>query len=226
MLTAIEPAAALYEEPPTDPLEIDTPWGEVTVSRSDWAYAFGAVDPGTPHNEGRDQVWAALTEFAAEQVADELEEAGADEDLLAAVLRRDDTLVEALGASWPMLEPQDLVADLWSVPAYLRRCAPWLDRDQIAALQRNAPYAWTDADLPLLDAARRRLGDPASARRQARRATARAAEREEMDAVVDHLIATDDSEMSVMSMLRGADLRDALEDPAGEPEPGNDALAA
>jgi DNA helicase IV len=35
-----------------------------------------------------------------------------------------------------------------------------------------------------------------------------------MDRVVEHLVATDDSEMQVMSMLRGQDLRDALADDA------------
>ena len=67
-------------------------------------------------------------------------------------------LVEAFGRAWPLVEPTDLVGDLWSVPAYLRRCAPWLERDEIFALQRDDPTAWTVSDLPLLDAARRRLG--------------------------------------------------------------------
>ena len=35
-----------------------------------------------------------------------------------------------------------------------------------------------------------------------------------MDAVVDHLIAADDSDMHVMSMLRGEDLQHALVDEA------------
>ena len=30
--------------------------------------------------------------------------------------------------AWPLLEAADVVGDLWSVPAYLRRCAPWLTR--------------------------------------------------------------------------------------------------
>ena len=38
-----------------------------------------------------------------------------------------------------------------------------------------------------------------------------------MDRVVDDLIATDDSEMQVMSMLRGEDLQDALVDEAALP---------
>jgi superfamily I DNA/RNA helicase len=52
-----------------------------------------------------------------------------------------------------------------------------------------------------------------------------AAEREQMSAVVDHLIATDDSDMRVMSMLRGEDLQDALVDEAALPGADPDLLA-
>jgi superfamily I DNA/RNA helicase len=46
-----------------------------------------------------------------------------------------------------------------------------------------------------------------------------------MDDVVGDLIASDDSEMLVMSMLRGDDLRNVLDDEAGLPTAPNDALA-
>ena len=100
------------------------------------------------------------------------------------------------------------MGDLWEVPAYLRRCAPWLTPDEVRTLQRSDPQAWTESDLPLLDAARQRLGDPEASRRKRRHEAAVSAEREQMAQVVDHLIETDDSEMHLMSMLRGADLRD------------------
>jgi len=105
-------------------------------------------------------------------------------------------------------------------------CAPWLTPDEVRALQRDEPQAWTTADLPLLDAARRRLGAPESSRRQRRRneATLRA-EREYMDTVVDSLVATDDSELGVMQMLKGTDLRDALADESALPGTDRDALA-
>ena len=82
-------------------------------------------------------------------------------------------------------------------------------------LQRRDSEAWTVPDLPLLDAARHRLGDPEVSRRKRRHDAAAAAERELMNQVVDDLIAADDSEMLVMSMLRGQDLQDALVDPTG-----------
>jgi len=86
------------------------------------------------------------------------------------------------------------------------------------------------ADLPLLDAARQRLGDPEASRRRRRQEAAAAARQEEMGSVVEHLVTTDDSEMQVMSMLRGQDLQYLLVDEpaaldATEPATGVDLLA-
>ncbi|OYO25131.1 AAA family ATPase [Enemella dayhoffiae] len=224
MVGAIEPAVALHEEPPTDSVEVDTEWGDVSFGAAEWAEAFGAVEPGTPHNEAREQLWTALAGLAVDQLTDEAEEELEAADVSAA-LHRSAELNEVLGEAWPMLEPVDLVADLWTVPAYLRRCAPWLSNDEVRRLCREDGYAWTEADLPLLDAARRRLGDPGVARRQRQQAAARAAGREEMERVVDHLIASDPTELQVMAMLRGADLRAALDDPEAVAEGDRDRLA-
>ena len=138
-------------------------------------------------------------------------------DLLRKSLRQNRELLTTFNRAWPLLEAADLVGDLWSVPAYLRKCAPWLSPDEVAALQREDAQAWTVSDLPLLDAARQRLGDPEASRRRRRHEAAVAAERERMAKVVDDLIATDDSEMLVMSMLRGQDLQDALVDETALP---------
>jgi DNA helicase IV len=212
MVAAIEPAVRLYEEPPTDGLLVETPWTDLWLGADDWAEAFGVPDPGTPHNDARDQVHEALVEILLDKL--DPDDADVPRDVLRTALLRHADLTGALGRSWPLLDPTDLVGDLWEVPAYLRRCAPWLGPEEVRLLQREEPKAWTVSDLPLLDAARRRLGDPDASRRRRRRDAARAAEREERDRVVDHLIATDDSEMMMMSMLRGADLQQALVDDA------------
>jgi superfamily I DNA/RNA helicase len=81
------------------------------------------------------------------------------------------------------------------------------------------------SDLPLLDAARQRLGDPETSRRRRQQEAAVAAEREHMTRVVDDLIAADDSEMLVMSMLRGQDLQNALVDETAQPSTEPDRLA-
>ncbi len=60
MVRAIEPAVRLYEEPPTEGMEVETPWSDIWLSAADWTEAFESLEPGTSHNEGRDQVWEEL----------------------------------------------------------------------------------------------------------------------------------------------------------------------
>ena len=220
MVGAIEPAVALYEEPPTEGMEVETPWVDLWLSAADWAEAFG-VGAGLPHNEARDQVWEELLTILVDKVD--------DEEVPAEQLRRGlaqvGELREAFTRAWPLLEATDLVGDLWEVPAYLRRCAPWLSPEEVRALQRPDPRAWTVSDLPLLDAARQRLGDPAASARKQRQDRELAAEREEMASVVDHLVATDDTEMQVMSMLRVSDAQSIIVDATTSPRADPDVLA-
>lgn len=221
MVTAIEPAVRLYEEPPSEGMEVETPWADLWLSVADWAEAFDAPEPGTPHNEARQQVWDELVSI----LVDKLDDEEASPEQVRRSLEQNRELRTALNRAWPMLEATDLVGDLWSVPAYLRRCAPWLAPDDVRRLQRAEPQAWTVSDLPLLDAARLRLGDPEASRRRRQRDAVLAAEREEMSRVIDHLIATDDSEMHVMSMLRHPDLRRNLVDEDAVPRADPDRLA-
>ncbi len=222
LVQAIETAVRFYEEPPREGMAVETPWSDVWLSADDWAEAFEAPDPGTPHNEARHQVWEELLTILAD--AHE-----ADDDVPAEQVRRslqqDRALRTAFDRAWPLLEATDLVGDLWSVPAYLRRCAPWLSPHEVRALQREDPRAWTVSDLPLLDAARQRLGDPEASRRRRRQDAVVAAERERMAGVIDELIAADDSELLLMTSLRHRDLRDALVDEAALPGADPDPLA-
>jgi DNA helicase IV len=194
MVRAIEAAVRFYEEPPVNGTTVETDDADIRVTAGDWADAFAAVEPGTPHNEARDQIWEAILE-------------GKDEspELLAAVHR-----------AWPMLDAADIVGDLWTVPAYLKKCAPWLTAAEIRTLQRADPRAWTVSDLPLLDAARQRLGDPEAGRRTRRDEATLAVERERMSMVVDDLIEahTYDDGQGVLASLRQLDLQDALVDDA------------
>jgi hypothetical protein len=220
MVTAVEAAVRLYEEPPTEGMEVETPWGDVWLSPADWTEAFESLEPGTSHNEGRDQVWEELLTILVDKHETDPEDEDVSEDLLRRALAQNDALVDAFGRSWPLIDPADLVGDLWSVPAYLRRCAPWLEPGEVRLLQRQDAQAWTSADLPILDAARQRLGDPGASRRRRRQRATAQAEREEISRVVEHLIATDDSDLQVMSMLRGDDLRGALVEDGALPSTG------
>jgi hypothetical protein len=220
LVSAIETAVRFYEEPPTKGITVTTHWSDVWLSADDWVEAFEARDPGTPHNEARDQIWQALVEIVRDKHDDDT-----PEQLVRRALLQDEDLLTTFNRAWPLLAAADLVGDLWSVPAYLRKCAPWLRPEDIRLLQRRDAQAWTVSDLPLLDAARQRLGDPEASRLKRRHEAAVAAEREQMSMVVDHLVAADDSEMLVMSMLRGQDLQTVLVDDTALPSIDPDLLA-
>jgi hypothetical protein len=227
MVKAIEPAVRLYEEPPTEGMEVETPYADIWVSTADWADAFDAPPPGTPHNEARDQVWEELLTILVDKV-DEVgpddEDDGAPAELVRKSIAQNRELADTFNKAWPLLEATDLVGDLWEVPAYLRRCAPWLDPEEVRRLQRDDARDWTIADLPLLDAARQRLGDPEASRRKRRHDAAVAAERQQMDRVVDELLQADDDE-GMIAQLRQQGIRDALVDEAALPEADPDLLA-
>ncbi|GAA3447069.1 RNA polymerase recycling motor ATPase HelR [Planomonospora venezuelensis] len=220
LVKAIEPAVRFYENPPAKGMTVTTHWSDVWLSAEDWAEAFAAPEPGTPHNEAREQIWEELVTILKDKHDEEV-----SPDLLRRSLLQDRELTTAFNRAWPLIEAADLVGDLWTVPAYLRLCAPWLSSDDVGKLQRKDAQAWTVSDLPLLDAARQRLGDPEAARRRRRNESAIAAQRERMARVVDDLIEADDSEMLVMSMLRGEDMRSTLVDEAGLSAADPDLLA-
>ena len=218
LVKAIEAAVRFYEEPPAEGMTVTTPWSEVWLSADDWAEAFVAPDHGTPHNEARDQIWDELVAILADKhddiLADKHDDGDPNADLLRESLQHDKELRTALDSAWPLIEATDLVGDLWTVPAYLRLCAPWLELDDVRALRRSDPLAWTVSDLPFLDAARHRLGDPEATRRQRREQASLEVEREQMAAVIDDLIAADDDFEGVVTMLRHPDLRENLVDEA------------
>ena len=180
---AIEPAVRFYEKPPAKAMTVETHWSDIWLSAGDWAEAFDAPEPGTPHNEAREAIWEALLAILMDS-----RDGDAPAPLLRRSLLQNRELHTALSRAWPLLWAADLVGDLWSVPAYLRRCAPWLSPDDVAKLQREDAQAWTVFDLPLLDAARQRLGDPETSRRKRRHEAAIAAEREQMARVADALV--------------------------------------
>jgi len=220
MAEAVEPAVGLYEEPPTTPMLVETAWADIPLDADDWREAFSTVDAGTPHNVARDDVWEALLDIAVDKCPD-----GVRPEALRRALTGNEDLRTAFRRAWPILEPTDLVADLWAVPAYLRRCAPWLTAEETLALKRPEGSPWTVSDLPLLDAMRRRLGDPESSLRRRRREAGLAADRAYMDEVVDYLLNTDDDPESGLSYLKRDSIRDALVDDGGLESAPSDGLA-
>jgi hypothetical protein len=222
LVKAIEAAVRFYEKPPTKGLRVETHWSDIRLSAADWAEAFDAAEPGTPHNEAHDQIWEELLTILVDKCDSDV-----PADLLRRSLLRSVELRQAFHRAWPLIAATDLVGDLWSVPAYLRMCAPWLSPDEVQLLQRPDAQAWTVSDLPLLDAARQRLGDPEASRRKRQHDAAVAAQREQMTRVVDDLIAVADDEYGtgLVTMLRGEDFHDALVDGAALAAAVRDLLA-
>ena len=222
IVMAIEAAVRFYEQPPAEGMTVETDWGNIWLSADDWAEAFEAPESGTPHNDGRYQVWEELLGILMDSRGDDV-----PADLFRKSLLRNQQLRTTFSRAWPLLEAADLVADLWSVPAYLRKCAPWLGPDEVRRLQRPDPRAWTVSDLPLLDAARLRLGDPEASQLNRRRAATVAAEREQMARVVDDLsqVADDEYGVGLVTMLRGEDFQDALVDETALPSADRELLA-
>ncbi|WP_371494747.1 AAA family ATPase [Kitasatospora sp. NBC_00374] len=220
MVRAIETAVRFYEEPPAEGMTVSTDWADIWLSADDWAEAFEAPEPGTPHNEAREQIWEELLTILMDK-----HDGDVSPEQFRRALRQDEELVTTLNRAWPLLEAADLVGDLWSVPAYLRLCAPWLGPDEVRKLRRKDAQAWTVSDLPLLDAARHRLGDPEAARRKRRHESAVAAERARMADVIDHLLQADDDGEGAVTMLRGRDLQDSLIDDTALPGADPDRLA-
>lgn len=221
MVRAIETAVRFYEQPPALGMEVEIPDADVWVSPEDWAQAFDAPPEGMQHNEARDQVWEELLTILT--IKDQQPD-GPAADRFRRAIAEHRGLADTFHKAWPLLEAADLVADLWEVPAYLRLCAPWLAPEEVRRLQRVDARAWTVADLPLLDAARQRLGDPEVSRRRRRHDAAIAADRRRMDLVVDELLQADDDD-GLIAQLRQPGIRDALVDEAALPEADQDPLA-
>jgi hypothetical protein len=214
-------AATEFERPPQHAMRIESPWADLWLSREEWAALFSAADPASPHNEARDEVWEEILELLVDQIDDD----DVPPHVVRRWLRQDDELTGAFVRAWPLVSPAAVVARLWTSPAFLQRSAPALTTAEIALLQRDDAEAWTVSDLPLLDAAHRRFGDPESVRQEHRRQAAVASAEDQMSHVIDHLIESDDSDMKVMSLLRGQDARNVLAGADGPPPATPDELA-
>jgi hypothetical protein len=60
LVKAVEAAVSFYEKPPAQGMTVQTHWSDIWLSADDWAEAFEATEPGTPHNEARDQIFDEL----------------------------------------------------------------------------------------------------------------------------------------------------------------------
>lgn len=202
----LDAATRSFERPPQHAMRLESPWADLWLSRQEWTEVFAAADPAASHNEARDEVWEEILELLVDQVGDE----EVPPHAIRRWLRQHDHLTGTFVHAWPLLSPASVVRRMWSSPDLLRTCAPELSAEEIALLHGEDTAPWTTPDLPFLDAARRRIGDPESVREEHRRQAVIASAQEQLSHVVDHLIEDDDSEMKVMSILRGQDARNVL----------------
>ena len=222
MVKAIEPAVRLYEEPPSEGMEVETPYADIWLSADEWAEAFDSPAPGTPHNEARDQVWEELLTILVDKYDRRRD---VPDDLLRRALAQNAELVDTFsqGVAADRVRPTSS-ATCGRCPPTSAGALPGSSPDEVKKLKRADPQAWTVSDLPLLDAARQRLGDPEASRRRRRHEAAVAAERAQMDRVVDDLLQLDDED-GMMAQLRQEGIRDALVDEGALPQADPDLLA-
>ncbi len=219
LIDAVEAAVRLYEQPPARATLAETPWADLRIHALDWEDAFD-IDTDAPHNDARDEVWNALLDIVLDRFEDQIPRAQ-----LRRVLAQDEALTHTFNRAWPLLDPLSLVAALWTSPGFLKRCAPWLTDAEVRLLQRDDARAWTASDVPLLDAARRHVGDPDVGRMRRERERMKAAEREYRANVADYLMQSSDDDLGLMSMLRGEDVQNSLDDDDVSPRTSTDQLA-
>ena len=128
-----------------------------------------------------------------------------DIDELRQELRDDPAVRAAIDRLWPVLTPQQLVAELLADPARLKAAAPGMAAAERGLLRRDADSDWTPADVPLLDEAAERLGEDERAVR-AEKDRRRRLQEAYAQGVLD-IIGRDDEDDP--ELLMGADIIDA-----------------
>jgi DNA helicase IV len=208
-------AAAIADRQRTPERPLDIPLGDVTLQiaadTAQWAIDEARAS-GLPHNAARavfrDIVTYVLTERGIARIGrgwltrdnrDAWEKVRAD---LLADLEDNDRFLAALDQLWPVLEPHDLLAELYTSPERLR--AAGAD----PTLWREDGTAWTVSDVPLLD----ELVDLLGRDKQADAAAAQALKEETHYArgVLENMVAHEDL-MDDEDRLLAQDLIDAEE---------------
>jgi DNA helicase IV len=202
---------------PADGLDIVFEREKVRLSRAACARARErARRSRLPHNQARQvfarEVITALSRQVAARLGADVLGGGNllsqdDLDDLRQELRGDPGVRAAIESLWPVLTPQQLLADLFCSARRLASAAPWLSAAERAMLLRAATAEWTAADVPLLDEAAELLGDDdrgakAAAERRRREQVAYA------QGVLDIMSRDTDDDPDI---LLGADLLDAGE---------------
>ena len=198
-------------------MTVETDWSEIWLSAADWAEAFEAAEPGTPHNEARDQVWEELLAILIDSTT---MTTSSRPSWSADRSARTRTWSTPFTRAWPLIEsdrPRRRPLDGARIPADVRTMAE--PRTRCRGCSERTP---TRGRCPTCRcwmrhaAARRPRGVATSS---AARRLPLAAERAQMGRVVDDLIdahrAAPTSRRGLVTMLRREDMQDTLVDESG-----------
>ena len=133
LVTAIEAAVRFYEEPPTTGMTVETDCVRHPAERRRLGRGVRGAGPRHAAQRGARPGLGGAAHDPGGQVRRRRNRT----TLLRKSLQQNRELLAAFNRAWPLLEATDLVGDLWSVPAYLRKCAPWLGPDDVRTLQRE-----------------------------------------------------------------------------------------
>jgi DNA helicase IV len=223
MAKVIAKAVRDRQQAPESGLEVAFEHDKFLISKQECAKARErARRSRRPHNQARQiffrELLSTLTRLVAGRLgANVLGEASLLDDAdiadLRKELRADPGVRSAIDRLWPVLTPQQLLAELFSSERRLAAAAPWLSAAERALLlrgpagdvPRGAGGEWAPADVPLLDEAAELLGaDDRAARALAEHE--RRAREGYAQGVLDIMARDDEDDPEI---LMGADLVDA-----------------
>nr|WP_156910720.1 3'-5' exonuclease [Nocardia mangyaensis] len=180
MLEVLKQAVRDRQEVPAEPVRLAFDGYPVTLDRKIATKARGrARSSRRPHNLARpifaSSVIDALTDQLAATMGADLSGgtsllSSADLSEIGDEMRADPQVQAAISALWPILSPQDVLADLLADPARLDRAAKSLSPQDRAELVRSDDGTFAAADAPLLDELAELLGvDDTEERERSRR---------------------------------------------------------
>jgi DNA helicase IV len=180
MLEVLKQAVRDRQEVPSEPIRLAFDGYPVTLDRKIATKARGrARSSRRPHNLARPIFASSVIDALTEQLAQTM---GADlsggQSLLSRTdlaeirdeMRADPEIQAAIGKLWPILSPQEVLADLLADPKRLDRAASTLAPADRAELVRSDDGEFSAPDAPLLDELAELLGiDDTEERERARR---------------------------------------------------------
>ncbi|MFC9968723.1 HelD family protein [Nocardia ignorata] len=180
MLEVLKQAVRDRQEVPAEPVRLTFDGYPVLLDRKIATRARGrARSSRRPHNLARpifaSSVIDALTDQLAATMGADLSGgtsllSSADLSEIGDEMRADPQVQAAISALWPVLSPQEVLADLLADPARLDRAAKSLSPEDRAELVRPDDGTFSAADAPLLDELAELLGvDDTEERERARR---------------------------------------------------------